>query len=557
MGHPKAGGDIFTESVSVDEGMAKDASLLRDTLPSFRCRLNQIRSPLLRLPPEMLVSILHAAADENFPGEWLPLGHICHDLRAALLGMHILWADIVFDFSTASMQDELLERAGPHLITINLDAEVTLALARRAVELLPRARKFTFTGCDDEDVATHIMEALKQCSYPNLEYLRIDIDPIVAISHRHSSSSSPHLDLVAPTLRVLHLTNVLTHMRLFSLRELSLTWEERIPDVHTFFVMLRQCTLLERLSLIGIPERRELERAHQEGGEIQFPRLSRLELGRARTELILKLWDILVVPTSTAVELSPLGLQNSVAFIRSLGTFVRQTQTNHISKISRLSVRSNPNGPLSITLDAINNRPSTLDRESAQCASTRTLRQWDPAQSFVFKLNIPISRHITADRVTSALECLCRTFALPFEVIDTVHFRWPKGAWFYGDDIECRVLHNLFPSITTLELDSTEPYEVAVNHVLGSAASGGLKYFPRLQELYIDEVAFTSANMNSLVKSLQQRADHGQRLHVLTLTGRLTEANTSEEVKTLYLKRLQALVPHVCYNVAVMGRVAL
>ncbi|KZV59604.1 hypothetical protein PENSPDRAFT_403578 [Peniophora sp. CONT] len=294
-------------NTSLREELVKDIDYLRTLVPQYTHRLNRRVSPLLRLPPEIFPNILCAAAPEREELiSWLHLGHICHDLRSALLGMHALWADVVFDSDFRHVQEELLGRAGQSPICISIiyeDADSELFSA--ALRLLHRARSIDIQSEFPEHM-DRIVQELEHGSYQSLEELRVWLDAPPTSSAESSLIWMSQPMIMAPKLRSLDLRNIILHVDLSSLRSLSLTLysDEPIQDADTFITMLRLCIRLEHLEIDRwIPDCTALQNQPLVQPLLSLPHLMHLKMEQDPAR-ILQFWPLLSIPTSASVDIS-------------------------------------------------------------------------------------------------------------------------------------------------------------------------------------------------------------------------------------------------------------
>ena len=91
--------------------------------------------------------------------KWLRFGHVCRDIRTALLGMRALWADVVFDVKYERAHAELLRRAKNYPISIRLGDQASPNHIESALGSLSKARvidarwhicNLSSTHCDED-----------------------------------------------------------------------------------------------------------------------------------------------------------------------------------------------------------------------------------------------------------------------------------------------------------------------------------------------------------------------------------------------------------------------
>ncbi|KZV60444.1 hypothetical protein PENSPDRAFT_759995 [Peniophora sp. CONT] len=302
---------------------SEDIVYLSSLVTDYTRHLNRLRSPLLRLPPEILPTVLNVVVSDTRPHlrGWIHLGHVCNVLRSVLLGMHALWADVVCDVQYAHVQKELLVRAGSCPILISLPHNPAPQHIVKALGLLNRAHSFGILSVPREKMDT-IVEALGQGPFQSLERLSLCLSD-TAISYKG------HSPLVAPKLRALHLQNMILPIKSSTLTSLSLCLRYvHIPmqGARAFVGMLRRCAQLEDLKLDGwIPDCAVLQHEQQYESVVSLPRLVRITMRHGCTR-ILQFWSLLSIPTSTSVDLQftddPSNLQGLLEKSRTLRAFI-------------------------------------------------------------------------------------------------------------------------------------------------------------------------------------------------------------------------------------------
>ncbi|KZV61758.1 hypothetical protein PENSPDRAFT_759224 [Peniophora sp. CONT] len=551
-------------STLVEEYIADDMDYFRGLIPSYWLRLNRIRSPLLSLPPELLPMILDATASDwrTQLKTWIQLGHVCHDLRDALLRMHALWAEVVFDPRYSLVQEELLARAGSCPINISLGYQMTPLRVRRAVELLARARTVKVHSDTHPDQAKDILEALRRGPNLTLEVLAFSLHRHTSAAHGNTFTSADQPMLNAPKLRAVDFVETFIPLDMSFLCRLSLRWTSTeptpVPDARTFADMISKCGRLEKLTLHGwIPACSALKGLCQSEYRISLPRLSHLVLLQDM-EHILAFWDILNIPRSTAVHVDYVSaaeeepacnLQELLRRTRSLRAFLVQTQRRGVSQISKIRVYCDDEHQIHVVLGITDSEPSHgTDSGSQQTPS----RPWDSSSDFVLKFSTFTYTEMPDD-VAVFLECLCTTLQLRVDSVNTVEFDWSTGALALDEQNQgSRILYTLFPAATALNLIASDPcFSIDIGSILGSSSPRGLDYFPNLQALHLGQPVFSQANVERLIDALNMRADHGQPVRVLTLLSCSDpeESDSDMEADERLFKRLEASVPYARFNV--------
>ncbi|KZV61759.1 hypothetical protein PENSPDRAFT_759225, partial [Peniophora sp. CONT] len=536
-----------------------------------RCQLNRLRSPLLRLPPELYPTILHPVIEGYYrrrPDYWLRLGHICHDLRVALLDMHALWADVVFNHRSERAHEEFLKRARKHPISIHLDSDTSSAFVDRALPLLSGARiidvriETTPRNGPVETIVTALSKSLRQESFSALEELHLEIpyhrDPLVDMS-----LGEPNVTTTTPQLRVFEATNVFIPLNMSMLSELSLTWTSSVPlrarsnnlkplpDARAFLDMLSHYVNLEKLVLRSwIPDRAALRNlSYQQGLTISFPRLSHLKL-KQDMQSILEFWSILDIPVTAALDVNACEIHYSydpeilllLADTRSLRAFVSQTQITGISKITKLHIYyTGDPGLIAIKLGSDDASLAVPSPALSRHEPTSRLHYWD-TDSFDlrFVVNTAIDWETSQDMI-AFIQCLCTTLEICPENITTLSLDGGNGCF----KIDEGNFHTMFPSITTLQFVYLH---TDIGPILSSSdvSLGGPRFYPDLQAVYMERT-FSPKDLEQLTDAIEKRViEHGGLLRSVTLRGTFPESEM--EVEARCLKRLEGLVPFVYFD---------
>ncbi|VDC04813.1 unnamed protein product [Peniophora sp. CBMAI 1063] len=488
----------------------EDMLYLRGLLSQYKCRLNRVRSPLVRLPPEIFPSIL-APAVSGVYGDlfiWLKYGHVCHDIRVALLGMRDLWAEVVFHRPYIHVHDELLRRAGSSPLTIWFYLNSPTHIINSAMALLVRARRIVVCRAG-LDIMRPLISSLGQGSFELLDTLEINPSglhesPIGAFSNQD--------ELVIPAVRTLALYGVYLPFDPSKLTTLSLSKKLGAPpllDALSVVIMLRRCMLLEKLSLSEwIPDCNILSTLPENDAIIRLPRLSQLCISQDEAR-VLQFWSFLESG-------------------RALRAFIAHTLANGIPSISRLSVEFLEfEGVLQLSVGY----PSP---------STSGDSPWRAHQSYALRFSTP-SDELTPSMFIGFIECICTSLQLRVDAIDTVHYRFGEEQTLFDErDDNKHYLFTIFPAITTLRLSSPR---IDINFFLKSMSSGHVGFFPRLQNLHLKRnTPFSFEYLEELVEAIRTRTVDGSApLNSLTLEG--SEAQLSKVVE--YASPLTSLVTDV------------
>ncbi|VDB99458.1 unnamed protein product [Peniophora sp. CBMAI 1063] len=528
--------------------------IIHEFLPSYQRRLNRLRSPLLRcaLPSEVTSEIISFAASSNRSklNSWIHLGHVCHELRDVLLGMHALWADVVFDPRYARHREELLRRSSGCPIAVELDWSASMQELDDACELLPRARIFDIPLHTQNQVKT-ISTSMMRSPLSSLEKFSLELSDAMAANPLYLSSSQ----LSAPKLHTLKLVRIFIPFVATSLRDLSLLWAPiHGQDALAFAEMLSACGNLESLTLEEwIPETDALLRLRH---KILLNRLTHLTL-REEMPQVLALWTVLTVPPSVVLTISLPTPQGLMDYAQSLHVFLPLTQIDGSSRNTKLSVRlasSSTHTYLTLALGSANGEPSSALHIAPSTNSHPPLPSspWHPSEpSFKFSV---VTQRITVDELADFLRTVLTALEIPVENIDTLEYGDDSfGQNAFGWQTEnARVLYSMFPAVTTFYPNTMGLDDIDSGHVLGSSSSQQeFDYFPLLQTLHIRR-KFSQAAFEGLLIGLQKRLDFGKPVRVLTIWWIYKESERDEELSVLQcLRRLQAIVPIVRINVFV------
>ncbi|KZV60443.1 hypothetical protein PENSPDRAFT_659553 [Peniophora sp. CONT] len=518
-------------------------------------RLNRLQWPLLRLPPEILSMILYAVVFDTRSDltKWMHYGHICHDLRAALLGMQTLWAGVVFDARYEHLREELLERAGECLLTIELGSKPSPHAVDRALELSVRARKLNAYGLLTDQMEA-IVVALEQ-GLPSLVDLRL--------GWRHDAPPPPNAltafsslpELIVSKLHTLALLDIFIPFDISSLKVLSLTWNDTMPtpmqDARALADMLCRCEKLESLTLRGwIPERDTVLSIRQ---TISLPRLVHLALHQ-ELDHVLALWALLKIPASASVSVSMpqegwLGLLEGVLSLTDpLCAFLPHTQINGLSKISKISTFYNKHGLLGVRLGSADDNLCPSNVKPASIPHQISTSPWDSETSLAFSFSL-YSDIVTPDEDAIFLHHLCRALEVSMDNIDTLECNLSN---YHKVAVKNTFsIYTIFPAVTTLQLNNSERDDVDIGFVLGSLSPQGRNYFPKLQALHIAR-KFSSTDIDYILDTVKKRVDDGRPLRVLTLSGEFTGQEARTEVEQRF-EQLRALVPSIRFDVSRRG----
>ncbi|KZV60442.1 hypothetical protein PENSPDRAFT_759993 [Peniophora sp. CONT] len=528
-----------------DEQFADDMLYLRGLTPHYACRLNRVCSPLLRLPPEIFPLILNAAVFDvrHSLARWLPYGHICHDLRAALSGMRALWAEVVFDHSYLHIQEELLQRAGSSPLSIQIFPSSSARTLDAAIKLLERARKITLRYSSRQRMIP-VIQLLTQGQLRLLEELDI-CDASDDAEGTLEELSTHRTELVAPNLRILRLQHLIMPIDPTKLTILSLSsyiGDPPFQDVSTLADMLRRCINLEDLSLNEwLPDIHDLQSFAENEATINLPRLRILTIKQDSPRL-LEFWSILNIPASASLNLNfatedgdlVYDMSEILASGRALRTFSAHTSEAGASKISRLSLHFDDHD-YTLTL--------TLGSPPTSLGST----PWNPKETFALAFATQAPER-TEEELISFLECISASLQLRADAIDTLHYRF-GGDSFLFDEVHqgARYLYTIFPAVKTLHLSFPD---AAPWYLLNSASPRGLHFFPKLQDLHIswwesDRVPVALNDMEDLIDGVRSRVHYGAPLRNLSLEAYSFARAFDREAEAQCTRQLEALVPRV------------
>ncbi|KZV60441.1 hypothetical protein PENSPDRAFT_759992 [Peniophora sp. CONT] len=520
----------------IDENYAEDIVYLRGLIPQYARRFNRIRSPLLRLPPEILPEILNAAVSEPyFLSRWLRYGHICHDLRTALLGMRALWAEVVFNSRYIHVQEELLRRAGSSPVAIHIHSSSTSKTMDMALKLLARARGISVQYLTWRDTS-RITQSLTQGKFPSLRELRLYVDNANVPEFLEGPSLDQN-ELVAPNLRVLVLHDMILPVNPSGLTSLSLSssaTDTPFQNALSFTHMLRRCNNLESLALSDcIPECTVLTNLPLDEQPITLPRLSQLRISQDQSR-ILQLWSFMKIPVSASLDVSfseqePCDLGRLLLSGRALRAFI-----THIlaAKITTLYLDVEDDTVELLLGPSIPRSPHVISSRDIQTSST-------------FRFSTAAELETLCD-IATFLECICTSLQLRADEIDTLEYSICSDflSKFDEEHPEGRSLYAIFPAVTTLLLDTTA---VDIAYVLRTTSWQGLDFFPRLKvlhvELYNDDPTQQLRDLRDAIKF--RVTDHASPLRFLKIKVLYPDDEFGEEEEAQFIQELQALVQHV------------
>ncbi|KZV60437.1 hypothetical protein PENSPDRAFT_759988 [Peniophora sp. CONT] len=427
---------------TLDEQLNEDMSYLRSLIPKYTRHFNRVRSPVLRLPPEILSRILYAVVSHTrykLDG-WITLGHICHDLRTALLRMHSLWADSILCARSAAVQEELLQRAGAASIRILVDDDshdhILHNLERFSDKTNINPRLFNISAITAVGVTaptmTSILMILAEGALSNLEELKLNIQELEAYYLDKWSMLSTAPELIAPTLRDLTLTNMFIPFNPSTLRRLSLQWNydirtgRRLQDAYGLIGMLRRCMKLESLSLVSwIPNMMALD-------ETELASLPQLKSVRLKDHItdVLRLWSLLHTSSSTviAIDLRDIyrNMPEMLVMVRKLPIFIAHHLARGVFKVNKIDI-------------------STEEDEDGDPRDRFTVALYsDQDRLFSFSF---LSRTWSQEEFTSFVECVIANFRLHLDSIDALSFGVRLSDSYCG----CQLL-SFFPALKTFRL---------------------------------------------------------------------------------------------------------
>ncbi|VDB99456.1 unnamed protein product [Peniophora sp. CBMAI 1063] len=537
----------------------------RDVLPLYFLAVNRNRSPLVRLPPELLRIILLEAIweDRKRLNKWFRHGHVCHDLRSVLLGMHALWAPVVFQWYNAQASQELLRRAGPSPITIRMSYMRSEEQIRLALGVLLRARSIelqALLAMPTDATVNAIVGILRRGPCPLLEELTLGIDPSPESPPDHPLLSSDFPNLIAPRLRKLSLNNVFIPVDLSVLTHLRLYWSsaETIPaiaDAHTFFDMLSRCGNLEELTMqCWLPLHEDLRELQAEERCLTFPRLTHLNL-RHDLQTILEFWKIIFIPPSATLYLdvaafsspdSEDGPDTLLEHTRLLCAFIAHTQIGGASKISKLAVFQDGKD-LEVHLGATEEgQPATPELASRPRRSTEP--SWDPRlgrPTFTFLIDRRLE--LPADLV-EFLRCLCDVLKLRAHSIDTLYLGLHDYFPLVPDDVDGDALHTLLPAVAELRLEYIGCADV--ERLLDASSERGCHYYPHVQALHL-RCPMPSEEFDTFVNVVERRAKYGGGVLRFVSVNGIKDIDEEYELdkEAPHLERFKDIEPHVQFDV--------
>ncbi|VDB99457.1 unnamed protein product [Peniophora sp. CBMAI 1063] len=538
--------------------------LTQELLPLYVRGINRMRTSFLLLPPELLRMILDAAIWEDRKNlrKWFRYGHVCRDLRLVLLGMHELWAPVVFDWGNARASQEFLRRAWPVPIKVSMSRMESEEQFRLALGVLLRARSITLdedTAIPEETALTAVVNILRQRPLPLLEKLNL------GIIHSHETElDSPLLsadfpNLIAPRLRKLSLNNVFIPVDMSLLTHLRLYWSRppipAVDDADVFFDMLSRCGNLEELTLqTWLPFYEDLREIQAEDRRLTFPRLRYLNL-RHDLQTILEFWNIISIPASAALDLDAAygsegddGPDTLLEHTRLLSAFIANTQTGGASKISKIAVYRPGDLELEVHLGATEDgQPATPELASRPRHSSEL--SWDPrgeeSPPSTFKFLIDKEMELPADLV-EFLRCLCDTLKLRADSIDTLCLGLGEGYFSLAPDGDA--LHTMFPAVAELHPEHIDGADI--KRLLDASSERGCHYYPNLQALHFS-CSVPSEKYDTFVDVVERRAKYGGgTLRFVSVNG-IKDIDEEYELdkEAPHLDRFKDIEPHVQFDV--------
>ncbi|VDC03401.1 unnamed protein product [Peniophora sp. CBMAI 1063] len=283
--------------------LSNDIDALRTLVARSSRRLNRLRCPLLRLPPEIVRLIIDLVVDwvvreHGRTKMWMALGHVCHDLRLNLLSMPVLWGSQAFAWDVIA-NERFLERAHGTPIKIFLSYYSRESLWELAARHVHQAQAIEATG--RASIGTIIHELHRNLPLIESMHLMTSFDgsSVILLPQTFSAPNLRHLRLsdISMDFRVLRFTNLTT-------LGLHISYRHSTPPSTThFFDFLRSCVNLRVLALRGcIPSWAEGDEEEQLN-PISLPWLSALGLAQDRTSII-RFWRMINIPPSTSITIS-------------------------------------------------------------------------------------------------------------------------------------------------------------------------------------------------------------------------------------------------------------
>ena len=152
---------------------------------------------------------------------------------------------------------------------------------------------------------------------------------------------------------------------------------------------------------------------------------------------------------------------------------------------------------------------------------------------------------LTPDEAVSFLECVCTSLRLHADDIKTLHYHFgDEESSFHGQGDDEKYFYTIFAAVTSLHFSSPT---LDIVHILRSASSRGVEFFPQLQVLHLRCTGSVSLDaVARLIDAIRARtSDNDAPLSAITLEGHGVSDELTEEVEAQCVQRLKTLVPHV------------
>ncbi|KZV62361.1 hypothetical protein PENSPDRAFT_253079 [Peniophora sp. CONT] len=297
---------------AVSETLVDESLEMNGVTIELARRLNLLRAPILRLPPELLQAILvlasadSAAVSTTRPVPWIHLGHICSKIRHALLSTHEVWANIVFTpCHRPDITEELLRRAAGVPLAVRIIEASPEHLSKLAALHLHNAHSIVISVPSALDA---LLLSFAGTLASHLVNLDLDYDGNPPAQNRDRIMISLSRPLRAPLLASLRLHDVLITFVAAHLTELILTLGylrdrdgQAGPTLLQMYDSLSLCTKLRVLHVHGTSKylsasSREITKS------IPLPSLKELDL-EDTNDCILWLWSRLSIPSDATVNI--------------------------------------------------------------------------------------------------------------------------------------------------------------------------------------------------------------------------------------------------------------
>lgn len=540
---PNANGS-YTESLLVSE-----IDSLREVIVSFTRWLNQVRSPILRLPPEVIRLIFNTVVQslysdniyvERKPKVWLRIGHVCSRFRAIILGMHTLWADIVFCLALErhSVHEELLQRAhdapllvnfmdyGHSVTAVELAARhltrshiILAAKPEAAGSFAPRLRSGSFLYLRQIDLRSYW-----RSDYPATRRLTEAEEGLYLTTDAYHSSAAN-----MPNLRDLTLINIFipfdasTLTELFLRRPADTTTPDMLPP-DPFLDMLRRCINVKDLCLEEWIPDLPITVTH----DIELPALKKITLTGNRSH-VLRLWALLRIPALAIVEVAWAEDSGFRGQIESTSVFLAHVRAyNGKRPLSRIEVSGwEDEGLLCLCLYSL-----CEDRDGPYTCCTHPRSQ--PFWNKVFKIDLSSSFETawTASDMAEAIERFCAIYG--FLTFTTLQ-------------VNCDILRidpdvfRHFPSVQSLYLRWPDADMIgALSNPPSDSHSPSAILYPNLHTLSISTMdSLDEGEQTALSELLSVRAVLSVPIQVLDLDCRPQDDTGDWE----YLRKFEDMVP--------------